>query len=295
MNHKGLYKTFPPGHRNILLMRDDKHSAIEGLALYSPVRYRGRLARFLARAALRLGGPRLLPGRSLEGLPLDVFSNGGEIRQLVRALYGEYDGEAANSRRPPHSPGGTALLMRGGSPWLFLKIGSRSSVEREWEALSLLHARRSEDSPFLSPTPLSHHHLTHVSVLVTEPLPLDKDRPSLSPPLARIVRSIRSSLCNLRRGAGVPHHWQPAHGDLSPWNIRESGPRIYIVDWEEARYAPPLADQLYFHLTRSAVRHATIDLDTSTYREAADYWRTVFSHRPESTLKKRVLELLDRF
>ena len=43
--------------------------------------------------------------------------------------------------------------------------------------------------------------------------------------------------------AGTPAHWRPMHGDYVPWNLRED-PRgqLWLIDWEDARWGPPLAD-----------------------------------------------------
>jgi hypothetical protein len=50
----------------------------------------------------------------------------------------------------------------------------------------------------------------------------------------------------LPRPVGTPDHWTPAHGDLAPWNIRTSPTgTIWVIDWEDVRYAPPGADHLF--------------------------------------------------
>ena len=45
------------------------------------------------------------------------------------------------------------------------------------------------------------------------------------------------------RADGIPSHWQPMHGDFVPWNLREdSQGQLWLLDWEDAGWAPPLAD-----------------------------------------------------
>jgi len=47
----------------------------------------------------------------------------------------------------------------------------------------------------------------------------------------------------LPRADGIPSHWQPMHGDFVPWNLREDSlGQLWLLDWEDAGWAPPLAD-----------------------------------------------------
>ena len=38
----------------------------------------------------------------------------------------------------------------------------------------------------------------------------------------------------------------PMHGDLTPWNLRLMGERIFLYDWESAGWGPPGADLLWY-------------------------------------------------
>ncbi|MBA2336915.1 MAG: phosphotransferase [Acidimicrobiia bacterium] len=51
----------------------------------------------------------------------------------------------------------------------------------------------------------------------------------------------------------VPEHWRPMHGDFTPWNLRSSGGRLTLVDWEDRGWAPPHADEVLYHATRQAL------------------------------------------
>ena len=47
----------------------------------------------------------------------------------------------------------------------------------------------------------------------------------------------------LPRSDDIPAHWRTMHGDFVPWNLREdAGGRLWLLDWEDAGWGPPLAD-----------------------------------------------------
>ena len=47
----------------------------------------------------------------------------------------------------------------------------------------------------------------------------------------------------LPRADGIPSHWRPMHGDFVPWNLREDSlGQLWLIDWEDAGWGPPLAD-----------------------------------------------------
>ena len=61
------------------------------------------------------------------------------------------------------------------------------------------------------------------------------------------------------------------HGDLTPWNIRTVGGEQWLIDWEDAQWAPPGADAAYFDLTRRALTGRKLQLE---HPEAAlEFWR----------------------
>ena len=51
----------------------------------------------------------------------------------------------------------------------------------------------------------------------------------------------------LERCPEIPPHWQPMHGDLVPWNLREDERgQLWLLDWEDAGWGPPFADLVRF-------------------------------------------------
>jgi len=53
----------------------------------------------------------------------------------------------------------------------------------------------------------------------------------------------------------VPDELTPAHGDLSPWNLRrDHHGRLWLFDWEDAELAPPGADRAYFQAAAGVIK-----------------------------------------
>ena len=90
-----------------------------------------------------------------------------------------------------------------------------------------------------------------------EPLPPGRHKPLRPDPddLHRIVDEVQERLADLYRPGDVPAHHVMSHGDLTPRNLRvASDGAVWLFDWEYARWAPPLADELRFWVTRGALR-----------------------------------------
>jgi hypothetical protein len=87
------------------------------------------------------------------------------------------------------------------------------------------------------------------SVRQYEPLPRFHRRTRWDPDRIRqVARDASLALAAmLTRPADIPPHWRPMHGDLVPWNLREDdGGNLWLMDWEDAGWGPPLADLLRF-------------------------------------------------
>lgn len=100
------------------------------------------------------------------------------------------------------------------------------------------------------------------------------------------------------RPAGVPAHWRACHGDLNPWNLRRTGRTMWLIDWEDAGYAPPGADEVYFRAVTATLRRATPAALSfpSAFDEAVAYWTERVTNRPEvdqdAELRPRLLAAL---
>jgi hypothetical protein len=107
--------------------------------------------------------------------------------------------------------------------------------------------------------PACRHSFTYEgwSVREFEPLP-QFHRPAQWDPerirqvAADVSRALKGSL---ERPPDIPPHWIPMHGDLVPWNLREDQKgELWLLDWEDAGWGPPLADLFRFILAYHSLR-----------------------------------------
>lgn len=123
-------------------------------------------------------------------------------------------------------------------------------------------------------------------VRVVEPLPRYHRATAWEPVrIRRVVEDIPKVLDGvLRRPVNTPAHWHPLHGDFVPWNLRESSDScLWLVDWEDAGWGPPLADAVRYFVadhslkgispvaTSRMLRKAFAE-DSVDVKEIADFW-----------------------
>ena len=94
-------------------------------------------------------------------------------------------------------------------------------------------------------------------------------------PLPRFHRPARWNPARIRRVAedvslalngvlppvvGIPPHWRPIHGDYVPWNLREDDQgQLWLLDWEHARWGPPLADLVRYVVAYHSLIGSSVD------------------------------------
>ena len=77
------------------------------------------------------------------------------------------------------------------------------------------------------------------------------------------------------------------HGDFAPWNLRRTGPgELVLVDWEDAAYGPPGADEVFYQACQAALgmERAT----GSPHAEAIDYWLRRLQQRTDGGRDQRL-------
>ena len=129
--------------------------------------------------------------------------------------------------------------------------------------------------------------------LASAPLPPGLHRPPRNPPLAAILEEVDAALTGLPRPLKTPDHWRPMHGDFAPWNLRQlRGGSLVLVDWENAGWAPPGADEVFYRATRAALLHGLVErCDT---REAVQFWRERILAQPENSRDRRLAQTLGK-
>jgi len=144
-------------------------------------------------------------------------------------------------------------------------------------------------------------------VRVIEPLPKYHRAAGWDPArIRRVVEDIPKALDGLlTRPESTPAHWGPLHGDFVPWNLRESGDGcLWLVDWEDAGWGPPLADAVRYLVAHNSLRGAlplvtaratrqTFHEDSVDLDDVANFWlqhhnfRTEGGHRELGRRKAR--------
>ncbi|MDH2428937.1 phosphotransferase [Sphaerisporangium sp. TRM90804] len=290
----GRYLAYPPGRGNVLIPAGDRRSAAAGLSLVTLSKPLPLAAQLVLHAATRALGPRVLPGRRREWRPPVEEGAWAAISARVAALTGPFDGTAGYLRPQASRAGGAALLLlRAGRPIGFLKV-RESPAELEREAAALAAFEPGDDVGFRVPGVLGSGSVGQLWWLLLSPMEPVPARPVREVAVERLAANIGSRLARrLARPPGVPEHWQPMHGDLTPWNLRHTRGRVpWLIDWEDAGYAPPHADEVYYLATRLAVYGGRPP--ARAYGEAAGYWHERVSRRAseDRELTRRLLAAL---
>lgn len=295
-NSTPRYKDFPPGWGHITVPLSSRSAALAGLGLYSPCRWSACWAQWAARACVTLFGPTVLPGRSFPWVPVSP-TEWLELSDAWRRELGAFDEVAGYSRLQASRTGLAVLLLREGSPIAFVKLrhGECASLSNERRALDAVWSYRPR--AFRVPEPLQSGSAAGWHYLVSTPLPPGPHRPPRNPPLAAILEEVGAALAGLPRPPETPAHWRPMHGDFAPWNLRQlPGGSLVLVDWENAGWAPPWADEVFYRATWAALRHRfTVSCDAY---ESAQFWRERVLAQPENVRDHRLAqalgEILDR-
>lgn len=243
------YLRFPPGMGHVLVPSGPPAAAALGMTLYTASRLRPLTAQRLLWLLARAGGIRAVPGRREQWRPPmgeDVMSE--LLSQWREAVGAPVVGLAIYNRPQEHRPA-LSLMVCAGDRSLLVR------VRREAESL-VLEQRVSEVAQTLGARAFRVPRL-HASgsaggwswvgyeVIGQRPhAPARSASPALYAEVSRLVEAA------VPRPEGCPADWRGAHGDLTPWNLRRSGGRLWLIDWEDARFAPPGADEVYFALTR---------------------------------------------
>ncbi len=286
------YKDFPPGWGHIKVPMSSRSAALAGLALYTPSLTRGIWAQRAAAACVTVFGPRALPGRSFPWTPVSEME-WQELSDRWRRELGAFDDMAGYSRLQASRTGLALVLLHKGSPIAFVKCRQGDSVSLTNERLAMEAVWSYRPRAFQVPEPLLSGSTGGWHYLVSAPLPPGLHRPPRNPPLRAILAEVEAALAVLPRPLETPDHWRPMHGDFAPWNLRQlRDGSLVLVDWEEAGWAPPGADEVFYRATRAALEHRPADRCGT--QEAVQFWRDYvlaqWLSQPESARDRRLTQ-----
>jgi len=284
------YKDFPPGWGHIKVPVSSRRATLAGLALYTPCLPRGAWAQRIALACVTVFGPTALPGRRHAWSPMDE-EEWLELSDAWRRELGSFD-DVVGYHRLQASRGGLALLLlHKGTPMAFVKLRRDDSGSLLTETIAMQAAWSYRPTTFQVPEPLRSGSASGWRYLACAPLPAGPHHPPRNPPLPAILEEIEAALAGLPRPTRTPAHWRPMHGDFAPWNLRQMrGGSLALIDWENAGWGPPGADEVFYRATQSALRRQLAGPCDAP--EAIRFWCERVSMQPENSRDGRLAHAL---
>lgn len=264
-----------------MLPLSSRSGALAALAMYSAVRPRAVLAQRVARLAVALFGARVLPGRAAAWKRPIADESWLELLRRWRDDVGDFDSMAVYERGHENRPGAALLLLRGGAPAAFVKVRSTDvdSLANEARALEAVWRARPHSFSVARPLATGEHDGWHYLAMAPMP-PLLHSMPH-DPPLGSVMSELRAALAAYPRPEGTPEHWEPMHGDFTPWNLRETrAGELTLVDWEYSGWGPPGADEMLYRASSAAVTGR--DPGRADAHEAIRFWIERMSAWPET-------------
>lgn len=241
------FRKYPPVHGHVLLPAASKAAALASSTLYTPGRSRGLLAQRVGRGLLRATGTVWLPMANPSEIPLNE-ENREALAALLAANDLQHDNIGLYTRRQDDRTGFSILIINGSKAVGFVRVGLPGELDMECRALELLEIF----SPltFHYPRLLDRKRAGPVDLILQTVVLEGYHRPPRRPPLDEIVAEIQLALGDFPKPPDAPDHWVPMHGDFTPWNLRDKGGQLSLIDWESVGWGPPLADQV-FYIARS--------------------------------------------
>jgi hypothetical protein len=249
---------FPPHSHHILLPARSVAAARAALALYDATLLHQRVAVVGGDLLLRAGLGRIFGVRVPDGLDTDWWARW--CHEVGSAVAGDVQDIAFRTWEDRIAG---LLLDPCGRPLAFVKVWqtarqpSTGHPPTDLQADVITVLSQQEPASFKTPAIISEGFFDCYQYLAFEPLPAGRHRrfPRRPAALHRIIDELQERLAQLARPEGAPEHHVMSHGDLTPRNLRVSRDgSVWLFDWEYARWAPPLADELRFWVTDAALR-----------------------------------------
>lgn len=241
------YLGFPPRRHYLTLPARNRQVALQGLALYDATFLHQRLA--LASGRVLLGAGIEFPFRLPYDPPVPQWWERW-LSDVAEPLLGPV---AETAFRLPGQPDFaqrvTALLFDNEArPLAFAKLLARD----EPSAFSIAAQKELTSNPptsFRLPRLLGHGRFDGMAYQLHEILPAGRHRqPKFDPKQVHgVIDELQDRLSSLPRPPGTPDSYVPAHTDFLSINLRRASDRnLWLIDWDNVGWTPPLTDELAY-------------------------------------------------
>ncbi len=242
---------YPPTLGHVLLPASSRSAASSASSLYAPSHRRAYFGHRAGRWLIRSLGTGWLPRVRHDRLPLDPE----HWTALVGALKADgirLDDVALYTRTQQARREFSLLAIADGEPVAFVRVGRRETLDTECDAIAGLQEAR--PSAFDFPRLLTRGSIGAADFAAFTPVLRGLHRPAVHPPIDAVAAQVSAGLAAIPQQGDTPDHWQPMHGDLTPWNLRlNPDGALALVDWESAGWGPPQADETLFYASSMAV------------------------------------------
>lgn len=243
---------FPPRWRNVLVPVGPRRATALGVTLYSASRPLPWLVQYVLWCGASLAGASMVPGDRETWIPtVTADSLAALVQQWSDAVGGRLDGIAVYERLQT-ARAGLTLLVCAGARSMLVRVRREDDelrLERTISGAARDHDLRTIRVPeLIGSGEVDGWHWVGYEIMATRPhRPCYRLEQSGHAEVAALVESV------VPRPEGTPSHWRGAHCDLTPWNLRRSRSTTWLIDWEDAQWAPPGTDALFLRATVAAM------------------------------------------
>jgi hypothetical protein len=282
----GAYVRFPPRWHNVLLPTRPGRAATVGMSLYTASKPIAVVLQQSLWLAARLSGARVLPGRRETWVsPVEPAAYEQLWRDWTAVVGRPIDGAAVYERLQSERASLTLLLCAGPASLLVRVRPDPADLERELVLSAAAAARKPQG--FHVPAAMGRGetagwHWAAYEAIATRPhLPRYRLADETFDEVTDLVETVTP------RPTGTPEHWRGAHGDIVPWNLRRARRRTWLIDWEDAAWAPPGTDRLYLSAVVAAMRPGRVVAPAGP-DEARAHLRRIVAERPTSASEQKL-------
>ena len=243
----GPYIGFPPRRHYLTLPAGNRRVALQGLGLYDATFLHQRVALIAGRALLSASLE--FPFRLKYDPPVPIWWDRW-LDEVAEPLVGPVADTAFRlPGQPDFAQRVTVLLFDARAhPLAFAKLLARD----EPSELSIAAQEELEAEPptsFRIPRLLAHGRFDDMAYQLHEMLPGGRHSPPAFDPkvVHNVIDELQNRLGSLPRPAETPESYVPAHTDFLSINLRRaSDGNLWLIDWDNVGWAPPLTDELAF-------------------------------------------------